>query len=160
MTEHHQQPSKGYYYEPVYSTSYAPRAREMHTTRQEIPDHIKTLTSCNECGVLFSTLYDLQKHVQKGCPMDEDGSNQDSDSEDNSDSAIVFDDSGFNRLVNKVLEVNEQFQQKVQSIMDRNEATERAPQRLQELCSDRNGIKTKPFAQRSPNSCESINGQK
>ena len=113
MTEHHQQPSRGYYYEPVYSTSYAPRAREMHTMRQEIPDHIKTLPSCNECGVLFSTLYDLQKHVRKGCPMDKDGFNQDSDSEENSDSAIDFDDSGFNRLVNKVFdEVNEQFQRK------------------------------------------------
>ena len=126
MTEHHQQPSRGYYYESVYSTSYAPRAREMHTTRQEIPDHIKTLPSCNECGVLFSTLYDLQKHVWKGCPMDEDGSNQDSDSEDNSDSAIDFDDSGFNRLVNKVFdELNERFQQKVQSIMDSENLTEK-----------------------------------
>lgn len=46
-----------------------------------------------------------------------------------------FDDSGFNRLINKVFdETDEQFQQKVQSIMDsedltekeaRNEATER-----------------------------------
>ena len=118
MTGHHQQPSIGYY-EPVYSTSYAPRARE-------IPDHIKTLPSCNECGVLFSTLYDLQKHVRKGCPMNEDGSNQDSDSENNSDSAIDFDDSGFNRLVNKVFdELNERFQKKVQSIMDSEELTEK-----------------------------------
>ena len=136
MTEFHQQPSRGYYYEPVYSTGYAPRTREIYTTTQEIPDHIKTLPSCNECGVLFSTLYDLQKHVRKGCPMDDDnGSNQDSDTEDKSDSDMDFDDSGFNRLINKVFdETDEQFQQKVQFIMDsedltekeaRNEATER-----------------------------------
>ena len=68
--------------------------------------------------------------------MDEDeDSNQDFDIEDKSDSDMDFDDSGFNRLVNKVFdETDEQFQQKVQSIMDsedltekeaRNEATER-----------------------------------
>ena len=49
--------------------------------------------------------------------MEEDGSNQDSYSEDNFDSAVDFDDSGFNRLVNKVFdELNERFQQKVESI--------------------------------------------
>ena len=124
--DYYQQPSRGYYYEPVDSTRY-PRSREMLSPRQETPDHLKALPSCSECGIIFSTLYDLQKHVRKGCLMDEDvDSNQGSDVEDKSDSDMEFDDSGFDRLVNKVYdETDEQYQQKVQSIMNTEDLTEK-----------------------------------
>ena len=69
--------------------------------------------------------------------MDEDDdSNQDSDIEDKSESVIDFDDSGFNRLINKVFdETDEQFQQKVQSIMDSEDLTEKRPgMKQQNVC--------------------------
>ena len=124
--DYYQQPSRGNYYEPMDSTRY-PRPREMLTPRQETPDHIKALPSCSECGIIFSTLYDLQKHVRKGCPMDEDlDSDRGSDLEDKSDSDMEFDDSGFNRLINKVYdETDEQYQQKVQSIINSEDLTQK-----------------------------------
>lgn len=99
----------------------------MPTARQEISNQLNTLPSFCECGVLFSTLYDLQKHVKRGCPMDEDNDSiTESGFQEKYENDTDFDDTGFDRLINKAYEeTDKQFLQKVQSIMDKKDLTEK-----------------------------------
>ena len=140
-TYNYYQPPRNYY-QPMghYRSSFRPE--EMYSVTQGTLDQIKTLPSCSECGVLFSTLYDLQKHVKKGCPMDVGNESLEEGDTDESDiDAEESDESGFNRFINKIFEENDdQFQEKVQQIMDKediseNEAREEA--REQMLLKDR-----------------------
>ena len=87
---------RGYYHDPMDYSRPVLRSNEMNTTRHQIPDQLNTFPSCSECGLLFATLYDLQKHVKRGCPMDEDSDcATESDPEEAGDSDMEFDDSGF-----------------------------------------------------------------
>ena len=56
--------------------------------------------SCSECGTLFSSSYDLQRHARKGCPMEQ------SDNYTSEDDNDEDDDDGFIPLVNEVWEEN------------------------------------------------------
>ena len=105
---------RGYAHQMDYSRP-ALNSNEMYTARQEIPNELNNLPSCSECGVLFSTLYDLQKHVKRGCPMDEDNNSiTESHAEEKYDSDTDFHDSGFDRLIEKVYaETDKQFVNKV-----------------------------------------------
>ena len=126
LTDTYSHLPRGYSHHLNYSTPPF-SSNEMHTERQEIPNQLNTLPSCNECGVLFSTLYDLQKHVKRGCPMDEDDDSiTESDVEENYHSDTDFNDTGFYPLINRVYEeTDDQFIQKVQSIMDKEGLTEK-----------------------------------
>ena len=126
MTDNFIKYPRGYYYDPMDYSRPLLKSNEIHVTGLQPPDRSNTFPSCSECGLLFSTLYDLQKHVRRGCPMDEDDDSATQlDHEEANDSDIEFDDSGFNRIIDKVYdETDELFQQKVQSIMDQEDVSE------------------------------------
>jgi len=96
--------------------------------------------SCIDCGTLFSTDFDVQRHIKRGCPMDEntpkakrmrydedmdeDNDDKSIDSEYNEDEDEVMeedvdmDDSAFNPLIDDVYEqLNEDYQKRVNEIM-------------------------------------------
>ena len=80
--------------------------------------------SCSDCGTMFATSYDLQRHTKNGCPMDEDKEedhDQDESDMDNDDYG-EDDDNGYNFLVNEVWdEHNAQYQNKVDRLMEEDE---------------------------------------
>ena len=125
MTDTYSHLPRGYSHHLNYSTPPF-SSNEMHRAKQEIPYQLSTLPSCSECGVLFSTS-DLQKHVKRGCPVDEDNDSiTESDDEENYHSDTDFDDTGFDSMTNKVYEeMDDQFIQKVQSFMDNEGLTEK-----------------------------------
>lgn len=94
---------------------------------------------CIDCGTLFSTPFDVQRHIKRGCPMDEnapepkrisydediddDNDNQSIDSKYNEDEDMEEDkdndDSAFYPLINDVYEqLNEVYQKRVDKIME------------------------------------------
>jgi len=95
--------------------------------------------SCIDCGTLFSTPFDVQRHIKRGCPMDEnapepkrirydediddDNDNQSIDSKYNEDEDMEEDedndDSAFDPLIDDVYEqLNEDYQKRVDKIME------------------------------------------
>ncbi|MEW8543593.1 MAG: hypothetical protein AB2693_08650 [Candidatus Thiodiazotropha sp.] len=81
--------------------------------------------SCIDCGGLFATPFDLQRHVKRGCPMDQDISDTEGKDEEALDTEDD-DDSGFNDIVNKVFEKNQDlFERKVQNLMDSENISEK-----------------------------------
>jgi hypothetical protein len=89
--------------------------------------------SCIDCGTLFSTPFAVQRHIKRGCPMDEnapepkrilydediddDNDNQSIDSKYNEDEDN--DDSAFDPLIDDVYEqLNEDHQKRVDKIME------------------------------------------
>ena len=71
--------------------------------------------SCAECGAMYVSSYDLQRHVKKGCPMEENSDENDA----MSDVSDEDDDGGFSSLVNEVLEENQsQFEKKYYQLME------------------------------------------
>ena len=127
MTDNFIKYPRGYYYDPMDYSRTLLESNEIHVTGLQSPDRSNTFPSCSECGLLFSTLYDLQKHVKRGCPMDEDDDSAiQLDHEEANDSDIEFDDSGFNRIIDKAYdETDELFQQRVQSIIDKEDVSEK-----------------------------------
>ena len=79
---------------------------------------------CNDCGIMFDTPYDLQRHVKSGCPMDE---SMEEESESELDQDIEDDDSGFNIFINEIYDqTDEQFKKKVdQLFIDNGDITEK-----------------------------------
>ena len=77
--------------------------------------------SCSECGTLFSTSYDLQRHARKGCPMEEQSDTDTFDDDNDEDGSDEDHDDGFNSLVNEVWEENHStFSKKVEQLMKEN----------------------------------------
>ena len=80
--------------------------------------------SCSDCGTMFATSYDLQRHTKNGCPMDENKEeDHDQDESDNdNDEYEEDDDNGYNFLVNEVLdEHSPQYQNKLDRLMQEEE---------------------------------------
>ena len=69
------------------------------TTEQE-----ERYPSCDECGTVFASLYDLKRHMKNGCPIEEETDESDAMSDVSDD-----DDTGFNPLINEVWAENEPF---------------------------------------------------
>jgi hypothetical protein len=85
----------------------------------------KAYPTCVECGTMFASLYDLQRHIKNGCPMEEDTDENDTMSDDendtNSDANKEDDDEGFTSLVNEVWKENQaQFNNKLDQLMKEN----------------------------------------
>ena len=92
--------------------------------RTDMVEQTMNPLSCIDCGGLFATPFDLQRHVKRVCPMDQDTSDVDIENEETSDEED--DNSGFNDLVNKVLDKNQdQFQKKIQKLMDSEHISEK-----------------------------------
>ena len=92
---------------------------------------------CGDCGTMFVTSYDLQRHTKSGCPMDENKEEDDQDESDmDNDEYEEDDDNGYNFLVNEVLdEHSPQYQNKVDRLMeeDENLSKEEARQEASDL---------------------------
>lgn len=94
---------------------------------------------CLDCGTLFSTPFDVQRHIKRVCPTDEnapepkrisydediddDNNNQSIDSKYNEDEDMEEDkdndDSAFYPLIDDVYEqLNEDYQKRVDKIME------------------------------------------
>lgn len=107
-----QRPGTQEYYYPPSSNSWATPLDTRNVQTREIDEKYP---SCSECGTLFASTYDLQRHTKNGCPMEEE--------EDDAKSEVSEedDDSGFTLLVNQVLEENQsQFDRKLDQLMDEN----------------------------------------
>ena len=91
--------------------------------------------SCIDCGTLFSTEFDVQRHIKRGCPMQDDEPSAkrmkfNEDNEDDNQSVTSndtevesiwddMDDSAFNPLINDVYEqLNDDYQIKINEIME------------------------------------------
>lgn len=73
--------------------------------------------SCAECGTMFASSYDLQRHIKNGCPMDENSDENDTMSDVNDED----DDRGLTSLINEVWEENQpQFDKKLGQLMEEN----------------------------------------
>jgi hypothetical protein len=108
-----------------------------------IPDNLKTYSwpsqlsmrsthpdekypSCTDCGTMYASSYDLQRHVKNGCPMEENADDNDSMSE----ASDKYDDKGFTPLINAVREENQlQFLRKLDHLMDGNPKLSKAEAR-------------------------------
>lgn len=107
-----QRPGTQEYYYPPSSNSWATPLDTRNVQTREIDEKYP---SCSECGTMFASTYDLQRHTKNGCPMEEE--------EDDAKSEVSEedDDSGFTLLVNQVLEENQsQFDRKLDQLMDEN----------------------------------------
>ena len=95
--------------------------------------------SCIDCGTLFSTPFDVQRHIKSGCPMDENApepkrKRYDEDIDDDNDNQSIDakydededmeedednDDSAFDPLIDDVYEqLNKDHQKRVDKIME------------------------------------------
>ncbi|KAK3106066.1 hypothetical protein FSP39_011921 [Pinctada imbricata] len=113
-----------------YHLENTPNSPEMYQESPNKMDHMKPWIhrelyesmkkehpSCSDCGIMFGTHYDLQRHIKKGCPMDED-SIEDSDENDMQHEESDNED-GFSFLVNEVWDENSaQFNRKVDQLME------------------------------------------
>jgi hypothetical protein len=99
-----------FYYPP--STSWAPPLNSGNTPTMEIEEKYP---SCVDCGTMFASSYDLQRHTKNGCSMDLE------DDDAKSDVSKEDDDSGFTLLINQVLEENQPlFDRKLDQLMEEN----------------------------------------
>ncbi|KAK3104596.1 hypothetical protein FSP39_005849 [Pinctada imbricata] len=51
--------------------SLIPAYMDTFNHREKYEEKDKT-PSCTDCGIMFNTQYDLQRHIKKGCPMNGD----------------------------------------------------------------------------------------
>lgn len=88
--------TKEYYYPPYNSWATSLDTRNVQTRE------IERYPSCIECGTMFASSYDLQRHTKNCCPMEE-------EEEDDAKSKVSEedDDSRFTLLVNQELEENQ-----------------------------------------------------
>ena len=85
----------------------------------------KVYPACVECGTMFASSYDLQRHIKNGCPMEEDTDENDTMSDDENDTMSDVnkedDDEGFTSLVDEVWEENKtQFNKKFDQLKKEN----------------------------------------
>ena len=89
------------------------------STRTAYSDMRYMYPSCSECGVMFVSSYDLQRHAENGCPME-------MDTDDDKMSNISDDEGAFVSLVNEVWEENQsQFDKKFVQLMEKNELSKK-----------------------------------
>ena len=89
------------------------------STRTAYSDKRYVYPSCSECGVMFVSSYDLQRHAENGCPME-------MDTDDDKISNISDDEGAFVSLLNEVWEENQsQFDKKFVQLMEKNELSKK-----------------------------------
>ena len=91
--------------------------------------------SCVDCGLLFSTPFDVQRHVKRGCPFEEEEHNTkkmkhdesiDTEEYDEEDSIDDDDDTAFDPLIDDVYKkLEEDYQKKVDTLMTEQNLSEK-----------------------------------
>ncbi|KAK3108257.1 hypothetical protein FSP39_004278 [Pinctada imbricata] len=77
--------------------------------------------TCSDCGIMFGTTYDLQRHIKNGCPMNEDDDSNDKDIDMDYDEQ-EDNDEGYDFLVNDVWdEHSEQYDRKINKLLEDDE---------------------------------------
>jgi len=93
--------------------------------------------SCIDCGLLFSTPFDVQRHVKRGCPFQEDENEAkklkydesvySDDSDESLDDNSDMDDSAFNPIINEVYKkLHNEYESKIETIKKEQELSETA----------------------------------
>ena len=129
----HNQHSNTVDYYPVYENRTSPLDMRKMYAVPRVPE--ERYPSCGDCGTMFATSYDLQRHTKNDCPMDENQEDQD-ESDMEYDESEEDNDTGFNFLVNEVWEEHSgQYQNKVNRLMeeDENVSKEEARQEASDL---------------------------
>ncbi|KAK3087786.1 hypothetical protein FSP39_010583 [Pinctada imbricata] len=104
--------------------SLIPAYMDTFNHREKYEEKDKT-PSCTDCGIMFNTEYDLQRHIKKGCPMNED--------DDSNDEEIDMDydedednDEGYNFIVNEVWDEHSgQYDRKINKLLEDDEELSR-----------------------------------
>ena len=95
-----------------------------HTINMEKQKQFIQNPACIDCGILFQSPFDVQRHMKNGCSMQEDDDSNDSTETD------VGDDSGFDALIDDIYDkLDSDYKNKVDDIMAEQNVTENEAKR-------------------------------
>lgn len=108
-----------------------------HTINMEKQKQLMQNSACIDCGILFQSPFDVQRHMKNGCPMQEDDDSNESTEIDDGE------DSGFDALIDDIYDkLDNDYKNKVDDILAEQNITEKEAKReADELFLPREGKK-------------------